>query len=57
MDFDKLFYLFLILIFFQMFYFQLRKLNIKDPSSCLGVFKSNNFLGLIVFVGLFLGKI
>ena len=57
MDFDKLFYLFLILIFFQMFYFQLRKLNIKDPSSCLGVFKSNNFLGLIVFVSLFLGKI
>ena len=41
----------------QMFYFQLKKLNIDNPSSCLKVFKSNNYLGFIVFVNLIIGKI
>tara|TARA_A100000164_G_scaffold380828_1_gene429748 strand:- start:4299 stop:5162 length:864 start_codon:yes stop_codon:yes gene_type:complete len=45
------------LIMTQMFYFQLKKLNIDNPSSCLKVFKSNNYLGFIVFVNLIIGKI
>ena len=52
------FYLFsLILIFFQMFYFQLNKLNFKNPLSCLNVFKSNNYLGLMIFISLIIGKL
>ena len=51
------YFMFLFIIFFQMFYFQLKKLNIKNSSSCLKVFKSNNFLGLLVFLNLLIGKI
>ena len=46
-----------IIILFQMFYFQLKKLDIKNPSVCLKVFKSNNYLGLFVLFGLIVGKI
>tara|TARA_Y100000741_G_scaffold364202_1_gene354440 strand:- start:1210 stop:2073 length:864 start_codon:yes stop_codon:yes gene_type:complete len=45
------------LLLIQMFYFQLKKLNINNPSSCLKIFKSNNYLGLIIFFGLLIGKI
>ena len=51
------YFIFLILIFFYTFYFQLKKLNIKSPSSCLKIFKSNNILGSIVFISLILGKL
>ena len=56
MDLNKLYFLFLILIFFQIFNFQLKKLNIKVSSSCLRIFKSNNFLGLMVFASIIIGK-
>ena len=46
-----------LLIVLQMFYFQLRKLNIEIPFNCLKIFKSNNLLGLMVFLGLIMGKI
>ncbi|MBD1132519.1 4-hydroxybenzoate octaprenyltransferase [Pelagibacterales bacterium SAG-MED45] len=46
-----------ILLLIQMYYFQLKKLEIDSPSSCLGIFKSNNYLGFIVLFGLLIGKI
>ena len=57
MELSKLYYMFLILIIFQLFFLQLNKLNIKDSSICLKVFKSNNILGLIVFLSILIGKI
>ena len=51
------YFVFLILIFFQMFYFQLKKLDIKTSSNCLKTFKSNNLLGLLVFLSLIVSKI
>ncbi len=46
-----------IILLIQMYYFQLHKLDIDNPASCLRVFKSNNYLGFIVLFGLLLGKI
>ena len=46
-----------ILIFIQMYFLQLKKLNIENPISCLQVFKSNNYLGFIVMLCLLIGKI
>ena len=46
-----------ILVLIQMFYFQLKKLIIDDPSSCLRIFKSNNYLGFFVLFGLLIGKV
>jgi len=51
------YYFLLILIIFQMFYFQIKKLNIDNGQSCLKIFKSNNFLGLIIFFTFIIGKI
>ena len=56
MDFNKFYYIILVIVFLQMFFFQLRKLNIKKSLNCLKIFKSNNFLGFIIFVGLAIGK-
>ena len=54
---NKLYFIFLIIIFLQIFFFQLKKLKIKDPVSCLKIFKSNNSLGMIVFFSLIIGKL
>ncbi len=56
MDLNKLYFLFSIIVLFHLFYFQIKKLNIKNPNSCLATFKSNNSLGLIVYFGLLIGK-
>ena len=57
MQLNKYYFLFLILIFFQLFYYQIRRLNIKMPSNCLEIFKSNNLLGFAIFLSILLGKI
>ena len=51
------YFILLITVALQMFYFQLHKLDIKKTESCLRVFKSNNFLGLLIFICLIIGKI
>ena len=54
---NNLYFFGLSLVFFQIFYFQLKKLDIQNANSCLAVFKSNNFLGLLIFLILIIGKI
>ena len=51
------YYIMLVPVIFQMFYLQLYKLNISDPPTCLKTFKSNNFLGILIFITLVVGKI
>jgi len=57
MKFNLFYFLFLIIPFFQLIFSQIYKLNVKDPLNCLDKFKSNNFLGLIIFINLLIGKI
>ena len=57
MELKNIFYLLIIVIIFQMFFLQLKKLNIKNTASCLKIFKSNNLLGLLVLFSLAVGKI
>ena len=57
MDLNKIFYFIYLIIFLQMFYFQIKKFNPKNELNCLKIFKSNNLLGLLVFLGLVAGKI
>ena len=57
MKFNLFYFLFLIIPIFQLIFFQIYKLNVNEPMSCLVKFKSNNFLGLIIFVNLLIGKI
>jgi 4-hydroxybenzoate polyprenyltransferase len=57
MKLSNLYFLFCIVIIFQMFYFQVYKLNYKNPSNCLQTFKSNNLLGLLIFLNFLIGQI
>ena len=57
MKLNSFYYIFLVSIFIQIFYFQLKKLNINVSSSCLKIFKSNNFLGLLIFISVLIGKL
>ena len=57
MNFNKISLIVYVLIVIQMLYFQLKKLEIENYSNCFKIFKSNNYLGLMVLVGLVIGKI
>ena len=56
MNLNNLFFFSLAIVFLQIFYFQLKILKINDAKNCLKIFKSNNFLGLLVYFGIFIGK-
>ncbi len=57
MNLNKTYFLFLIPVLYQMFVLQLSKLDVKVPSKCLKAFKSNNLLGLLIFISILSGKI
>ena len=56
-DFNKWYFCSLTLIIFHMYFLQLKKFNSNDPDLCLKVFRSNNLLGLIIFISLLIGKL
>ncbi len=56
MNFDNFYYLILTLPAIHLF-FQIKSLNIKNDNVCLKIFKSNNMLGLIIFINLLIGKL
>jgi len=57
MNFSYLFYFCTIIVAVQLIFFQIYKLDFKNPKNCLKIFKSNNFLGLLVFFSLLVGKL
>ena len=56
-EFSKLYFLFLIFIISHMYFMQLNKFDLNNSDICLKVFKSNNFLGLIILISLLIGKL
>ncbi len=57
MELNKIFFLSMVIVFFQIFLVQIKKLNFNDPLNCYKIFKSNNSLGFIITLSLILGKI
>ncbi len=57
MKFNYLYYIFLIFPIYHLFFFQIKNLDIKNSSVCLKIFKSNNFLGFLVYTNILIGKI
>ena len=57
MKFKIFYFIFLIIPILQLLMFKIKKLNIEDPYNCLKKFKSNNFLGLILFINILIGKL
>ena len=56
MKFDSIYYLLLIAPIFHLFFYQLKKFNLENSSSCLKVFKSNNLFGLIIYLNILIVK-
>jgi len=55
-EFSGLYYIFLLIIVYHMYFFQLKKFRSDNPLICLKIFKSNNLLGLLILISLFIGK-
>ena len=57
MKFSIYYFLFMIIPISQLIIFQVYKLNTDLSIDCLSKFKSNNFLGLIIFINILVGKL
>ncbi len=57
MKFNYLFYMFLLIPIIHLLFFQVYKINFKNPKNCFEIFKSNNFLGLVMLINILIGKI
>ena len=56
MNFNYLYFLSLLLVFFHLFLYQLKNFNLEDTKNCLKLFKSNNHLGFFTYICLLIGK-
>jgi 4-hydroxybenzoate polyprenyltransferase len=57
MNFNSFYFLSLLFVFFHLFLYQLRRINLEDAQNCLKLFKSNNHLGFITYICLLIGKL
>jgi 4-hydroxybenzoate polyprenyl transferase len=57
MSFKYYYFLFMIFPILHLLVFQIKKLNTNLPFDCLNKFKSNNFLGIIIFINILVGKL
>ncbi len=57
LNFNNYFYIGILIVALHLFYFQIYKFNQLDKRKCLSMFKSNNYLGFIVLLNIFIGKI
>ena len=56
MKFGINYFLFALIPFMHLYFFQIKKLNFNSPENCLSKFKSNNFLGLLILTNILIGK-
>ena len=56
MEFNNLFFMFLIIPILHLILYQIKNLKINDPRKCLKIFKSNNTFGFIIFINILIGK-
>ena len=57
MAFSKFYFIFSLIILLQLFFYQVYTLKVEKPEDCIKKFKSNNFLGLLIFLNILIGKI
>ena len=56
-NFNVFYYAFSLIIGYHLFLYQLKSVDLDNPMNCLKIFKSNNFLGFLVFVQLLISKV
>ena len=56
-NFNIFYYAFSLIIGYHLFLYQLKSVDLDNPMNCLKIFKSNNFLGFLIFVQILISKI
>ena len=56
MNFSYIYFVISIIPFLHLFFFQIKKFNPSNSSTCLKIFKSNNLFGLIIFFNILIAK-
>jgi len=57
MNFNSIFYIFIIIPIIHLFFYQIYNFNFRDPKNSLKIFKSNNSLGALIFLSILVGKV
>ena len=57
LEFNNYFFIGILFVMLHLFVFQIINFDKKNKLKCLNIFKSNNLLGLIILVNIFIGKI
>ena len=56
-NYSMIYFVLLLFVFYHLFFIQIKSLIINDQKSCLKIFKSNNFFGLILFTIILLERL
>ena len=56
MKYNLIYFFFLLPAFFHLFFYQINKLDIDNPNNCHKLFKSNNIIGLIIYINILIGN-
>ena len=56
MNFNSIYFLSIIIPIIHLFFYQINNFDSKNPASCLKIFKSNNYLGIIIFFNILVGR-
>ncbi len=56
MKFNNLYFFLILIPFAHLFVYQIKNFQSRNPQNCLEIFKSNNLLGLIIFLNLLISK-
>ena len=57
LNFNKYFFISTMTVFFHLFIIQIMNFDKENKEKCLKIFKSNNFLGLIILICILIGKL
>ena len=57
MNFNLIYFLLIAIPVMHLFFYQINNFNSKNPTSCLRIFKSNNYLGIIIFLNILVGRL
>ena len=57
MAFSMFYFIFSLIILLKLFFYQVYTLKVEKPENYIKKFKSNNFLGLLIFLNILIGKI
>jgi len=57
LNYNNYFFIGAMTVFFHLFFIQIMSFNKENKEKCLKIFKSNNFLGLIILICILIGKL